>query len=217
VSDIDDTIKDSNVPEPAKLIVNTLLRPFRSTPGMAATYQAWEKRNARFIYLTNSPYQLFSPLNEYLQGKGGYPDGFYYMRYVDLDDLKQDIASLIAVDDKIRLQENPKKHNLIPILEAFPERDFILVGDSTEFDADIYADLFLGQNFPAKFSAPRDGYSDRIKKIYIRDVKNSKRRDQAEQALARVGNKVGNKSVAMFFDEQNPGIQEDAASIFKNA
>ena len=33
VSDIDDTIKISNVPEPRELIINTLFRPFRPTPG----------------------------------------------------------------------------------------------------------------------------------------------------------------------------------------
>src|SRR5262249_30592683 len=215
VSDIDDTIKDSNVPDPRELAMNTLFRPFRSTPRMAEIYQEWQKRNAQFIYLTNSPYQLFAPLAEYLQAQAGYPEGAYYMRYVEPSDLKQSISKHIACDDTVSTQENPKKHNLIPILEALPESSFVLVGDSTESDADIYADLYLGQNFPAKFSHLRKRYSDRIKRIYIRNVKNSKdeRRQAAVEALVR----VGNKDVTELFEADNPDLLEDAVSVFQES
>jgi Phosphatidate phosphatase APP1, catalytic domain len=211
VSDIDDTIKDSNVPETAELIANTLFRPFRSTPGMAETYQAWEKSNVQFIYLTNSPYQLFSPLAEYLQGEARFPHGAYYLRPIGPDDFMKGIAKLVACDDTVRIEENPKKHNLIPVLEAFPNRSFVLVGDSTEFDADVYADLYLGENFPSKFRPSQRGYRDRIKKIYIRDVPNAKteRRKRAVDAIAR----IGDSKVAMFFDAENPRIQQDAAPV----
>jgi hypothetical protein len=213
VSDIDDTIKDSNVPEPLELTFNTLFRPFRSTPRMAEIYKDWQKKQAQFIYLSNSPYQLFRPLIEYLQGAAGYPDGSYYLRCVDALDLRQEISNLVASDDKVSTQENAKKHNLIPILETFPESSFILVGDSTEFDAEIYADLYLGTNFPAKFSSLRKAYSDRIKRIFIRDVMNSRRRKRAEEALAR----IGKQDVARFFDAQTPDIQEKADPVFQES
>jgi phosphatidate phosphatase APP1 len=213
VSDIDDTIKDTNVPEPAELMLNTLFRPFRSTPRMAEIYKEWQQSNAQFIYLTNSPYQLFRPLAEYLQGEAGYPEGAYYMRYVEPADLKQEISNLVAFDGKVSTQENPKKHNLIPILEAFPESSFVLVGDSTEFDADVYTDLYLGHNFPQKFTSLRKPYSDRIKKIYIRDVKNSHRRKIAEDALAR----VQNDDVARFFDADKPDIVEKTVAVFQES
>jgi phosphatidate phosphatase APP1 len=214
VSDIDDTIKDSNVPELPELLLNTLFRPFRRTPGMAEIYKKWQEKHAQFIYLTNSPYQLFRPLTEYLQGgEAGYPDGAYYMRFVELAQLKQKISSLVACDDKVSTQENPKKHNLIPILEEFPESSFILVGDSTESDAEIYTDLFLGKNFPTKFAGKQKPYSDRIKRIYIRDVKNSRRRQEAVDALAR----IGDENVARFFDAQNPDIGEAVDVVFQES
>lgn len=206
VSDIDDTIKDSDVPHPKELLVNTLFRPFRHTPGMPETYRAWEQKNAQFIYLTNSPYQLFEPLHDYLQGVVRYPEGAYYMRHVGLDDLKQSIDKLLAVDSLIRNRENPKKHNLIPILEAFPRRKFVLVGDSTESDAEIYVDLYQGKNFPEGFK--EKAYADRIERIYIRDVQ-CPRREAAVTALAR----IGNAKVARFFDAQNPDILNDVMPL----
>lgn len=210
VSDIDDTIKDSNVPEPRELIINTLFRPFRHTPGMPETYKAWAENNADFLYLTNSPYQLFEPLTSYLQGENHYPPGAYYMRLVGLKDLKQSIDKHLAIDSTVSIRENPKKHNLIPILEAFPDRKFVLVGDSTEADAEIYVDLYQGKNFPSRFQAPPNGYSDRIRKIYIRDVKNSKRRDEAQNALDR----INNFNIARFFDPDRPDILEDSLPVF---
>jgi hypothetical protein len=211
VSDIDDTIKVSNVPEPRELIINTLFRPFRHTPGLPETYKAWAENNADFIYLTNSPYQLFEPLTKYLQDEGHYPAGAYYMRLVGFDDLMRSIAEHLCVDARVGVKENPKKHNLIPVLEAFPERKFVLVGDSTELDAEIYVDLYQGKNFPSKFQAPANGYADRIKKIYIRDVNNSKKRQEAKNALDR----INNSNIARFFDPDRPDLLEETLPLFK--
>ena len=107
-------------------------------------------------------------------------------------------------------QENPKKYNLIPILEAFPERRFVLVGDSTESDAEIYVDLYQGKNFPSKFQPPANGYADRIQKIYIRDVTNSKKRQEAKNALDR----INNFNIARFFDADRPDLLEETLPLF---
>jgi phosphatidate phosphatase APP1 len=208
VSDIDDTIKDSNVPNVRELLLNTFFRRFNRTPGMLETYQAWEKKNATFIYLSNSPYQLYEPLRDYLQGEQHYPEGAYYMCQVGAEALANDLAGRLKIDTTVGLTENPKKHNLIPILEAFPNRKFILVGDSTERDAEIYVDLYEGTNFPGKFPAPAGGYKKQIKKIYIRDVKNSS--SEAREAAVRALARINDLDIARFFDAQNPDILEDA-------
>ena len=209
VSDIDDTIKDSNVPEITELIINTLFRPFEAVEGMADVYTEWHGQRASFIYLTNSPYQLYEPLTQFLQMS--YPEGAYYMRRIEWKTVPLSIAKLIAADEDEGVRENPKKHNLIPILERFPERKFILVGDSTESDAEIYADLYLGQNFPDGFEAKP--YSDRIAKIYIRDVNNSEKTHEAVRAVDAIKEK--GEGIAMLFKE--PGkIQDDARSVFQD-
>jgi phosphatidate phosphatase APP1 len=51
VSDIDDTIKASNVLNKSELLKNTLLREFQAVPGMAKAYQVWEREGAAFHYL----------------------------------------------------------------------------------------------------------------------------------------------------------------------
>lgn len=85
-------------------------------------------------------------------------------------------------------------------------RNFILVGDSTESDADVYVDVYEGKTFPPGFAPPADGYKKQIKKIYIRDVENSKARQAASNALDR----VNDPEIARFFDARNPDILEDA-------
>jgi phosphatidate phosphatase APP1 len=176
---------------------------------MPETYKAWADGGAAFVYLTNSPYQLYGPLQRYLQGEKHYPEGAYYMRSVGKDDLRNTIVKLLAIDGDVAIEENPKKHNLIPILEAFPGRRFILVGDSTELDADIYADLYQGKRFPRGFRAPPNGYADRIAKIYIRDVKSSKKRKEADDAIRR----INNPDVARFFDSNRPDILSDGLTV----
>ncbi len=50
-----------------------------------------------------------------------------------------------------------KMRQITPILDAFPNRKFILVGDSREKDPVVYKELYRR-------------YSDRIEKIWIRNV-----------------------------------------------
>jgi phosphatidate phosphatase APP1 len=127
--------------------------------------------------------------------------------------VRRHIANVLTIDSRDTLRESPKKHNLIPILEAFPERQFVLVGDSTELDADIYVDLYEGTNWPSRFQAPANGYKDRIKKIYIRDVKNSTNRAAAVKALAR----IGDREIADFFDPDQPRLLEKVLPLFSGA
>ena len=59
VSDIDDTIKISNVLDKRELIANTFAREFLAAPGMADLYRAWAGGgNVVFHYVSGSPWQL---------------------------------------------------------------------------------------------------------------------------------------------------------------
>ena len=87
---------------------------------------------------------------------------------------------------KVGVKENPKKHNLIPVLEAFPERKFVIVGDSTELDAEIYVDLYQGKNFPSKFQAPANGYADKSRRstfVMSTTAKSARRQKMRSTAL----------------------------------
>ena len=52
ISDIDDTLKVSQVAHRQQLLQNTFLEPFSAVPGMATLYKSWKTREPRF---TTSP------------------------------------------------------------------------------------------------------------------------------------------------------------------
>lgn len=62
----------------------------------------------------------------------------------------------------LSLQEGDKYKSIKTILEAYPNMKFVLIGDSAEFDTEIYLDLARN-------------YTTQIKAIFIRTVKSKKR------------------------------------------
>lgn len=150
VSDIDDTIKVSEVLNRDALLRNTFCRPFKPVPGMADVYQAWAaaREGVVFHYVSASPWQLYLPLSGFVQSNG-FPAGTFHMKEFRLKD--RTAMAILA---------SPKKYKtgvIEPLLRRFPERHFVLVGDSGEKDPEIYAGLALK-------------YPKQIPHIFIRDV-----------------------------------------------
>lgn len=133
VSDIDDTIKRSNVLDRRELLLNTFARPFHSVPGMAQRYRQFadEAAGTRFHYVSTSPLQLLPALTDFL-AEAGFPEGSMHLREATR------WRDLLGSDgDTV----NHKRDAIEHLLTAFPQRRFILIGDSGEHDPDIYADL----------------------------------------------------------------------------
>lgn len=130
ISDVDDTIKHSNVPNRKDLFLNTFSRSFRPVPGMAPLYQSLVARGIAFHYVSGSPWQLYDPLREFIRAEG-YPNGSFHLKRFRLRDSAR----------KLRLtpQLAHKQAVIEPLLRAFPGRRFILIGDSGEQDPEIYA------------------------------------------------------------------------------
>jgi hypothetical protein len=148
VSDIDDTIKVSDVRNRRELMRNTFVREFRAVDGMAALYDKWEAAGARLHYVSSSPWQLYEPLAEFLKASG-FPDGTFHLKSFRAKDST-------ALD----LFADPMTHKYSAIerlIKDFPERAFVLVGDSAERDPEIYGRL--ARQFPTQ-----------VERIYIRDV-----------------------------------------------
>lgn len=133
VSDIDDTIKKTSVWDRRAMLRNTFLEPFVPVPGMADLYSSWSTNSGTFFcYVSASPWQLYFPLSEFVRSKG-FPDGFFSLKQVRWKD--RTLLDLFA---------DPEQHKLAaiePLLRRFPERQFVLVGDSGERDPEIYATL----------------------------------------------------------------------------
>ena len=152
ISDIDDTIKDSNVLNKKKLLVKTFLKEFQAVNGMSEIYRHWQAKGYRFHYVSSSPWQLYPVLSEFID-KESYPRGSMHLKLIRVKD--KSILNLFATPDEGKIPTITK------LLSNYPARRFILVGDSGERDANIYADI-----------AKR--YPENIIKIYIRDVKADK-------------------------------------------
>ena len=137
ISDIDDTLKVSQVAHRQQLLQNTFLEPFSAVPGMASLYKSWEAKGAAFHYVSSSPWQLFEPLDELLTDSG-FPVGSYHLRSYRFGD-----PSVF----KVFISKKRNKYNIIKsIFRMFPERRFVLVGDSGEKDAEIYGKV--ARKFP---------------------------------------------------------------------
>jgi phosphatidate phosphatase APP1 len=79
-----------------------------------------------------SPWQLYAPLSEFVT-EHGFPSGTFHLKKFRPKD--RSAANLFASP------EETKRQAIVPLLQAFPQRRFILVGDSGEKDPEIYATL----------------------------------------------------------------------------
>ncbi len=132
ISDIDDTIKVTEVTDLRALLANTFLREFRAVPGMSELYRGWARRGAAFHYVSSSPWQLYPPL-AYLFEREQFPAGAFHLKLFRAKD--SSLFSLFASPEKAKTEA------IGPILAAFPRRKFVLVGDSSEKDPEIYGAL----------------------------------------------------------------------------
>jgi phosphatidate phosphatase APP1 len=148
ISDIDDTVKESNVLDRDALLANTFLRPYRAVPGMPELYAAWGDQGVIVHYVTGSPWQLYPGLWGFLEDHR-FPGAEIQMRHLRLKD-----------SSAVRFFRDPRRYKsdrIRTILRRFPGREFVLVGDSGERDPEIYA--AMAREFP-----------DRVRGIFIRAV-----------------------------------------------
>lgn len=137
ISDIDDTIKHTDVTRRRNMLANTFLNAFQPIAGMADRYRHWQDQGAAFHYVSSSPWQLFEPLRDHCR-EAGFPDGSIHLRSFRLRDHM--LRRLLL------LRRSGKAVTIRQIIQAFPWRDFVLVGDSGEKDPEIYGRL--AQQYP---------------------------------------------------------------------
>ncbi|CAF3134254.1 unnamed protein product [Rotaria socialis] len=159
ISDIDDTIKISEVFDKIRLIANTFIFPFKPVPGMSDLYQQWQKsnKNCTFHYLSGMPDQLYTLTQEFIDDNN-FPDGSFHMRHFGWA-----IGTLFDF-----IHPEATFNHKISYLRFFLSntiRDFVLVGDSGEKDPETYATI-------------TKEYPERIRAIFIRAVKGESPSDQ---------------------------------------
>lgn len=149
ISDLDDTVMVSHTASALKRIATILFyRPKRrkSVAYTHALFKEFQKQNYRITYLSKSESNLFGLITSVLTYRE-LPQG----------------ALLLTPFLKLRQLFDPKKgkdyklNNLRMIISSLPDKQFILVGDDTQRDMDVYTQAV--KEFP-----------DRIRKIFIRQT-----------------------------------------------
>lgn len=161
ISDVDDTVKVTEILQGAKVVVaNTFFHPFRAAPGMVERYrQLAENRDAVFHYVSGGPWQLYRFLDESFE-QARLPRGTFHMKNV-----RKNLATAAAWEDLKELAgggatQEQKLEAIRAIFEHFPDRTFLLVGDSGEHDPEIYRQILEDPDL-----------GPRVEEVWIRDVK----------------------------------------------
>ena len=132
VSDIDDTLKLTEVGNNEAVLRNTFLKPFEPIAGMAALYRELSAQPGSHIaYLSASPWQLFPCISDFIE-RAGFPDGTFHLRQFRWN--RKSVLDLNVPDKH-------KNARLRELLESFPNRKFVLIGDSGERDPEVYGAL----------------------------------------------------------------------------
>jgi phosphatidate phosphatase APP1 len=166
ISDMDDTVLQSEITNFIRAARTVLLENARTRlpfAGVAAFYRALEEGPAGgsgnpIFYVSSSPWNLYDVIADFLEAQS-IPVGPILLRDWDLG------PSL--------LRTATHKTGLIrDILATFPSMSFILIGDSTQEDPEIYTEIV-------------STHPQRILAVYIRNVRPHPERSEAVQELAR--------------------------------
>ncbi len=194
ISDIDDTIVQTNVLNPWKLIFNLMFRNAltrRSFPGTSAFYRGLHQSKPEdpvnpIFYVSTSPWNLYDLLEEYMAYQKFPSNPVMALRDWGLH------------QDEILPTEH-SKHKLsfiTQVLRLYDPMQFILIGDSSQQDPEIYTRLV-------------ERYSQRILGVYIREVTHDPHRIEAVQQLRQ---RIAIKGIPLILTESSLEMAEHAAT-----
>jgi len=171
ISDIDDTFlisHSSNLRKRLYVLLTKNARTRRPFEGVVRHYQLLAKANTAggatnpFFYVSSSEWNLYDYIREFKKTYG-LPEGVYL-----LSQLKQWHEFLQTGQTK----HGGKFMRIARVLKEFPNQKFILLGDDTQQDPEIYQKIV-------------EGFKDRILCVYLRHV-NKKNREKVEQRVAAI-------------------------------
>lgn len=144
ISDIDDTIKLTEVPAGQDTVLrNTFCLDFKSVvvPDMAAAYK--ELGDIPVHYVSGGPEQLFGPLYDFLiTGPGAFPEGTFHLKFFSTHPSFESTNNLMKfLGSSLEVTYQHKLHEITELMNRFPERKFILAGDSGEIDPEVYNEI----------------------------------------------------------------------------
>lgn len=157
ITDIDDTILATGITEGMKAVQRTLLRDAygrKPVPGTPSLYRGLARGTdsarpeSTFFYVSAGPWNLYDMHAQFL-GIRGFPRGPIF--------LKDWRPGFPSINDDAKQESSYKHARIRRILDAYPDLDFVLLGDSGEHDVQVYQDFLKSD-------------PDRIRVAFIRDV-----------------------------------------------
>ncbi|KAI0766334.1 hypothetical protein BD413DRAFT_570107 [Trametes elegans] len=117
VSDIDDVMRITKVYVPNQGLYNSFVQPYVNVPGIPELFAYWNKTlpGVAFHYDTTTPVQLTRTYVDYLFSN--FPLGSLEMRPINLTEPSQILEA--------------RQNSLLKLFQTFPQRKFVLVGDSS--------------------------------------------------------------------------------------
>ncbi len=169
ISDLDDTVIQSRITSFFQAVRTVMLGNARTRlpfPGVAAFYRALEvggdgARNNPIFYVSSSPWNIHDVIADFMEIQG-IPEGPIQLRDWDI--------GLMAL--KSNRHQGFKEPVIREVLDLFPALPFILIGDNSQHDPEIYRAIIAR-------------YPGRILAIYIRNVRTDPERSASVQALAQ--------------------------------
>ncbi len=156
ISDFDDTVKITYVTDRGKMLDHALLRAYQAIPGMPEQYASWSEQGVAFHFVSSSPWHLYEPIDEFMDASGFPP------RSMQLKHFRFKDSSLMNLFKK---GTETKPDQIASIVNSYPARRFLLIGDSGEHDPEVYAESMRR-------------YPKQILRIYIHNVTGANRSDQ---------------------------------------
>ncbi len=194
ISDLDDTVIETNITSlltAAKLTFMGNAKTRKPLEGVAALYTSLQNGHAArpvnpIFYVSTSPWNLYDLLCEFME-LNAIPAGPLFLRDWGLDTLRR------ASGDR------HKRASALQIMNAYPTLPFVLVGDSGQHDAGLYAEIAAL-------------HPDRIRAIYIRDVDpmTATRRDDEVRSHIRT---AAHHGVPMLLAADSEAMAQHAARL----
>lgn len=196
ISDIDDTILHSGITDwktAAQLTFLHNARTRKPLKGVARLYQALQsgvdgRGRVPIFYVSSSPWNLYDLLDDFME-LNAIPCGPVFLR-----DIGTDTGKFLKTPGHGHKLERARQ-----LIERFPKLRWVLLGDSGQADAELYAE------------AARE-FGERIAAIYIRDVDpgTDSRLDVAVDAHIE---RVAGTRVPMLRVQDSFAIAEHAAAL----
>lgn len=186
ISDIDDTIKITITSSPIGVFTSTFIDDPQPVKGMPELYSSLVQllSNPTTFYVSASPYTLYPFLRGFRDDH--FPFGQIMLRETSFYDPTVFITNLLDGVEQYKLERIAKIHSW------FPHRKYILIGDSTHKDPEIYGEV-------ARL------YPNWVQMIFIRRVKGV-----SEVACPDLDWKLSDKR----FEEAFKGVDKKIWSVF---